>query len=213
MTSVNTTMLTQKTTGGSALAGVKMPEYLTGESLLAYCELRLGDLDARIKVHMGTQDSALKQRQAVDNATSCLSQFGSAGPTTVKQVDDCRIGLEAAAKTLPDGDPIRDQLLAKAAEINHKYIFTPDPSHLVVTEGQYDRVGGTPEPQFAKQADGVWDADVQTVKKIGDEVKGNAELDMIELQTLVSQRQMAVQMTTNLMSKLDQTAESIVQKI
>jgi len=49
--------------------------------------------------------------------------------------------------------------------------------------------------------------------KMAEDIKGGAEISMLQLQQLMAQRQTAVQLTTNMMSKLDQTQDSIVKNV
>ena len=51
------------------------------------------------------------------------------------------------------------------------------------------------------------------IGEIVEDLKGNAELQMIQLQSLISARQTAVQLTTNMLSKVDQTLQSVVSNI
>ena len=51
------------------------------------------------------------------------------------------------------------------------------------------------------------------VQSMLDNVNGNAEINMIQLQQVMSQRQTAVQLTTSLLAKLDEGTKSVVGNI
>ena len=55
--------------------------------------------------------------------------------------------------------------------------------------------------------------DSAKLKSISDELDAGSELNMIEVQSLMSQRQTAIQMTTNLMSKYDQGVQTVVNNL
>ena len=48
---------------------------------------------------------------------------------------------------------------------------------------------------------------------IAGDIKDNAELEMMQLQDLVAKRQTAVQLVTNMMSKMDDTALSVAKNV
>ena len=87
--------------------------------------------------------------------------------------------------------------------------------------------GGTPDfidwdhhtpNQDSPQGDGVYGADeaqeyITTVQGVQSNMSSDSELSMISLQSLMSQRQTAVQLTTNLMQSLDDQAKDIAQNI
>jgi hypothetical protein len=58
-----------------------------------------------------------------------------------------------------------------------------------------------------------WQGDMDALSNIADDVKSNAEIQMLKLQDLVSQRQQAVQLVSGMMSKTDQTLEDLAKAI
>jgi len=71
--------------------------------------------------------------------------------------------------------------------------------------------GAAPNPHYPK--DGEWKGTIDGLVKMAEDIKGGAEISMLQLQQLMAQRQTAVQLTTNMMSKLDQTQDSIVKNV
>lgn len=169
-------------------------ESLTGDSLLLYCQTRLGDLDSEINTRMGEQKAALARRQAIQSAELELKKYGDKGPQNQEQWDACENALKAAEALLPPGDPGAAAIEKFRVDLEHQYCRDV-----------------APDPHYPK--DGEWKGTIDGLVKMEDDIKGGAEIQMLQLQQLMSQRQTAVQLTTNLMSKLDQTQDSIVKNV
>ncbi|MET0593810.1 MAG: hypothetical protein ABW133_13995, partial [Polyangiaceae bacterium] len=54
---------------------------------------------------------------------------------------------------------------------------------------------------------------INSTKSLQSDLNSNAELDMIHLQSLMSQRQTAIQLTTNILQSLNEQANKIVANI
>jgi hypothetical protein len=167
---------------------------LTGDSLLMYCQSRMGDLDNEINMRMGDQKAALARRQAIQSAEVELKKYGNSGPQNQEQWDACEKALQAAEALLPPGDPGAAAIEKFRVDLEHQYCRDV-----------------APHPHYPK--DGEWKGTIDGLTKLEDDIKGGAEIEMLQLQQLMAQRQTAVQLTTNMMSKLDQTQDSIVKNV
>ena len=167
---------------------------LTGEALLTYCQTRLDNLDGEINLRIGGQKAALDRRQAIQSAELALKKYGDAGPQTQEEWDACETALFEAQQLLPPGDPGIAALEKFRVDMEHQYCE-----------------GVAPHPHFPK--DGEWKGTIDGLTKMQDDIRGGAEIEMLQLQQLMSQRQTAVQLTSNMVSKLDQTQESVVKNI
>lgn len=167
---------------------------LTGDSLLMYCQSRLGDLDNEINMRMGDQKAALARRQAIQSVEVELKKFGDSGPQNQEQWDACEKAFWDAEAKLPPGDPGIASLEKFRVDLEHQYCRDV-----------------APNPHYPK--DGEWKGTLDGLTKMEDDIKGGAEIEMLQLQQLMAQRQTAVQLTTNMMSKLDQTQDSIVKNV
>ena len=167
---------------------------LTGDSLLTYCQTRMGDLDGEINMRMGDQKAALARRQAIQSAELELKKYGDNGPQNQEQWDACENALKAAEAMLPPGDPGAAAIEKFRIDLEHQYCS-----------------GVAPHPHYPK--DGEWKGTIDGLVKMEEDIKGGAEISMLQLQQLMAQRQTAVQLTTNMMSKLDQTQDSIVKNV
>jgi hypothetical protein len=60
---------------------------------------------------------------------------------------------------------------------------------------------------------GDWKGTTDALSSIAGDIKDNSELEMLQLQDLVSKRQTAIQLVTNMMSKMDDTALSVAKNV
>jgi hypothetical protein len=58
-----------------------------------------------------------------------------------------------------------------------------------------------------------WGSYVSELTRLKENVGANAEINMIQLQSAIAKRQTAIQLTTNMMSKLDQAPAMIAQNL
>jgi len=169
-------------------------EYLTGDSLLMYCQTRLQDLDGDIQSRMGEQKLSLGRRQAIQTAEQVFKTFGDKGPQTQAEWDQCEKAITDAVNALPPGDPGRSMLENFRHDLEHQYCRDL-----------------APNPHYPH--DGEWKGTIDGLSKLQEDIKSSAEIEMLQLQQLMAQRQTAVQLTTNMMSKLDQGQDAIVKNV
>ncbi|HKO52311.1 MAG TPA: hypothetical protein VJV79_31600 [Polyangiaceae bacterium] len=169
-------------------------EYLTGESLLMYCQTRLQDLDVDIQTRMDDQKSALTRRQVIQTAEQAFKMFGDKGPQSQAEWGQCEDALAAAVNALPPGDPGRAMLSSFCEDLHRQYCENV-----------------APNPHYPH--DGEWKGTIDGLVKMQENIKSGSEIEMLQLQQLMSQRQTAVQLTTNMMSKMDQALDAIVKNV
>jgi hypothetical protein len=169
-------------------------QYLTGESLLIYCQTQLQDLDSDIQSRMTDQKAALDRRKAIQTAEQVFKTFGDKGPQNQAEWDQCEAAITKAMELLPPADPGRRMLEDFRYDLEHQYCQ-----------------GLAPKPHYPH--DGEWKGTIDGLAKLQEDIKGGAELQMLTLQQLMSQRQTAVQLTTNMMSKVDQAQDAIVKNV
>jgi hypothetical protein len=66
--------------------------------------------------------------------------------------------------------------------------------------------------KFSMTAD-EWKISLSSIQQARENVKSNADLEMVQLQSMMSQRQTCIQLATNIMSKMNQGYEAIVHNI
>ena len=154
---------------------------LDSDTLLSYCAAQLDGLNGDIEARM---DSQRRVADAKANLTMLKQSINPDKDHKYSPEEQKQISAEyqAALQETPPGKD-RDALVAAL-----KPYFDSDCNAKVF-----------PDPGAAQSA----------LDQVGDGLAKNAELEMISLQDLVSKRQMAVQMTTQIMAKFAQGLETI----
>jgi hypothetical protein len=165
------------------------PNGLTGESLLLYCQTQLNSYDDTISGFLNEQKLNLARKKGLSGIENTLKKY--VNHLDQSGVNDIRNTFNSAISALPPGDPVRGAMIDKLAEFN---------SH----SGNGQPIYYTSEQMTAFAGD---------VRSMLDNVNGNAEINMIQLQQVMSQRQTAVQLTTSLLAKLDEGTKSVVSNI
>ena len=178
--------------------------YLTPDALMTYCATRLRGLDTQVQAAFAQQ----KQANADSSVLSAVERqiqlpdgdIANAGDTNV---DPNKLGglcpkdfNEAAVQALRDAankvnDPQTKQALNAAADELQAKID----NNLPISVDDFKRLT------------------TDAVSKIQQDLNSGTELSMINLQSLMSQRQSAIQMCTNLIQSLGDQMNKIAQNI
>jgi hypothetical protein len=216
------------------------------DSLLAYCQMQLGDLDGQINDQMTAQEMALREREAVQSAQSVLGQYGTAGPQDAASMQKCVSALDNAIAQLPKGDPVAAQLADFETNMCTTYNYKPgqplsdaeqkqlqdalaaedaptadasvDPfNHTAVVDDSSQVAAKLTADALTQKQNGTftkpdantkqWQGTTDALATVADDIKSSAEIQMLHLQDLVSQRQQAIQLCSGIMSKTDQSLE------
>jgi hypothetical protein len=211
---------------------------MSPDALLEYCRMQLGDLDGQVTTQMNAQKLALRQREAVQSAQTAFEKFGTDGPRTPPEMGTCVTAIDNAIAQLPPNDPTAAKLAEFRKEVCDQYQFTPgrpltqsEQFELNFDEATLSAAttahGGSSLQStidsLHKIENGVfkapnkdakeWQATVDTLSTAAADIKSNAEIQMLQLQDLVSQRQQAVQLASGMMNKEDQTLEGLAKAI
>ncbi len=163
------------------------PNALTGDALLVYCRSQLNSYDSDINSFLNEQRLALARKKALGSIENTMKKFTETLDATGQQ--ECLTTWNAAINSLPQGDPMRVQMEKEFAKF----------------QAQTQTAGG-----FSKEQ---WAGYLGDVHSMIDDVSGSAEINMIQLQSIMSQRQTAVQLTTSMLAKFDEGVKSVVSNI
>jgi hypothetical protein len=94
---------------------------LSPDALLEYCSTQMNGLDSQINSLMKQQETQLNQEQAVQTVQSTLDGFGSTGPTTGAEMQQCVDAFNTAIKDLGPNDPVAGQLQTQLSAMEAKY--------------------------------------------------------------------------------------------
>lgn len=206
----------------SGLAGVGGGG-LTPDSVMLYCAAQLNHLDADIQQHMAQQQVARDQQDKLGRLKALMSGSIPEGPAGVEQkkqiMQAMKDAYDSLAKTDPGGADQVNQLF-------HDFITTGSfndsgPARMAAGDGNNLFCLTDTAKDVLANAPSVGDMNSISVDEMKNlaakvdpvlsDVGKGAELEMINLQSMVSQRQMAVQITTQMISKMNETNLSIIQ--
>lgn len=118
-----------------------------------------------------------------------------------KAVQSAQAAFEAVATGQANAEKLRETLTAAIRSLPKD-----DPTHLAL-DAEYDAIPADgPTKEYC-------DAAVERLRGLSDEVSGDAEINMIRLQSLVSARQTMVGLVTNILSKIQAGEKAIVDNI
>lgn len=211
------------TASGLPAALTAMGVALTPDTLMQYCAMQLGAIDKQIAEKMTKQREGRNAQAAMGELQRTLSKHQ--GGLDAKDANGRAECLAAYKKAYDAAPPEMKDKIQKEFDEFYKTAVAEDglagnaPNLATVTDAQLtsfaNKVGGKNEAGYLVNGT---DGDemkrfADNVGSISSEIGNGAELEMISLQALISQRQMAVQMATNMMSKVNDTLQSQVAAI
>jgi hypothetical protein len=195
---------------------------LSPDALMAYCQSRLDSIDGQVQASFGDQQQNAAALQQIDQFAEQLKSVDGSSQTGADTCKNLEKEFGAMIQSISAADPGCPALPALTtaynsmvysgdggAAFNHStdpgdpdYInkdqYPPDTS-----SPQGDKILGAPELQgFA-----------QTLTDAAGSLNSNSELQMVQLQSLMSQRQTAISLTTNLVQSLGDQANKIADNI
>jgi hypothetical protein len=193
-------------------------EALTGEAVLSYCSARIHSLDSLIQGRFAEQRARNQTLKQVGSLMDIMRRSGA--------------GQAAGAKDAAGKDHAAHHE-AQARDLRKLYNEASDPQLREAIAGCYQTVTG--RALEAPAADGrvadalpadwldrsnvfaqtreTWESKLGELKNIQDGVSKDNEMSMIQLQSILSQRQLAVQITTQMLSAMAEAKKGIVANI
>jgi hypothetical protein len=201
-------------TNAQSVALARTAIHLSPEGLLAYCSARLTSIDTTIKQYFAEQQARNKSMMDASKLLSILNKYSGIGKGDVIAAEEnFRKGhvhdANALAKLYRETDDpqlkaqIADAFKAISGREIGAYLdkpYTEGDLHAVIGEGKHFKEEVTSE---------AWSKRAENVKEVQSGLSKAAEMNMIQLQALVSQRQLAVQLTTQLMQNYNDGLKQI----
>jgi hypothetical protein len=178
---------------GTYEVGGMMPEGLSPEGLMIYLQTRLTSLDDQINRIFEKQrkiEAIRKELNAIQLELDKLKTDPN-NPGTLLDAP----GFEAAIRNRLNAIREIDPNLADALEVE----LNQEGNALWVQDGKY----------FSQEIE----AGKKTIDNTIKQLEASAQLEMIALQSMMSSRQTAVQLSTNLISALGETTRSIAANV
>jgi hypothetical protein len=163
---------------------VQSTDWLTPDSLLAYIGAKLRGLDEQIQSLMQQERGTQTQMDLISVARATVD--GGNLPQGSPEVKSALDSLDAAIASLPEGSPAREQLLKVRTDFANN-----------ANDGG---MGPKERSDFAA-----------LVGNAGQTLSQASEMSMIRLNSVMSMRQSAIQMCTNMMSTMGQMMLGIAQ--
>jgi hypothetical protein len=194
---------------------------LTAESLFLFCQSRLGELDSQMKTMFAAQEKANKDNATISSLITSLNCCAGDGINMKTQAGCDLIGaVQHAINEVGPDTPAGRKLTALRDAITERM----DPSHALTQaacnhtlwgktgtdEEVIGQVGGERGEDITATTVQGW---VTDAKGVASDISAGAELNMIQLQSVMSKRQTAIQLTTNLIQSLGDQANKIAANV
>jgi hypothetical protein len=187
--------------------------YLTPDALMAYCQSRLRSLDSQMQTAMDSEKHVAADISSIQVALEALQPHSSG----TSSVDDCKkmeMALHDAIEQIYATDP-GCQELGKLKQMYNDLVWSgtgQTESTPYVDKDLY------PPASNGREGDSILISQEMTgfingLQGCVTNLNSGAELHMIQIQSFMSQRQTAVQLTTNLVQSLDDQMNKIASNI
>jgi hypothetical protein len=175
---------------------------LSPEGLMAYCQSRLNSLDTQMSTIFDQQQSNATLTQDVDGIATKLNDLGDVTPPSNGNTNpDLSVSTSYTSIVAAYQQAIQDAKTAGNAPLATQLkqdlsMFNSDCHNGTSTISTNDVTNLQ-----------------QNLKNYGNELNSDSEMSMINLQSLMSQRETAVQLTTNLVQSLGQQSQDIAKNV
>jgi|HubBroStandDraft_2_1064218.scaffolds.fasta_scaffold96279_2 hypothetical protein len=189
------------------------PTFLTPESLVTYCDTRVSSLDLQMQEIFNQQQANANTETALSNLASELndlpqpSSSSGSNPTiqvTVEQFQNLEAAYGAAIQAAGPSTTLGQQLFADENTLAKAYGQTSPngPSvSLFATKSNENDTYSISESTITNLS--------QNLKTYSSNLDSDSQMQMINLQSMMSQQQTAVELSTNLLQTSSQTTLSI----
>lgn len=167
------------------------PEGLTPDALMVYLSTRMSGLDEQIDTIFSSQQKADAVRQVLNQIKALLNQLNTKDGTHDDETGAVQEIEDLVCDTLHDIDPaLSRQLEVDLRQEGHILLFG---------EEKYKASEIEPSRQY--------------IDNVMGDLESSSQMHMIRLQSLMSSRQTAVSLSTNLIAALGETTKSIASNI
>jgi hypothetical protein len=214
-------------TSATGTAGDASAATLTPEALMVYCQTRLQGIDSQIQAAMAQQENINSEQNAIgsllNEVASDTAAAGSNGLMSSPQ--ECQTleqNLENLITQIQANDPgcsqlgqlelLHDTVMATGSgpSSTHGYYYGGDPTK--------PPTGQTPPPNVNDSQDNQFGTNelqnfTATLNQINSSLGSGAELGMIQIQSHMSDRTTAIQLTTSILQSYDDGLSKITDNI
>ena len=218
---------TAPTTGG----GSSPPTYLTPDAVMAYCQARLQSIDGQVETAMAQQQNCNSEQSQIQTVLGEISTLQSNVDSNGVVNDPATAGamehhLELLISQMETSDPNNPEI-GTLKQLHDTIMATGTGPNKYGAAGFYysnsNGPGAMPNGQSApgsvrNDQDDKFGSDEltnfsQTLTGVNNSLNNSAELGMINIQSLMSQRTTAIQLSTNIMQSIDDGMSKIADNI
>jgi hypothetical protein len=200
----NAELVTARTAEPSSL-----PEFLTPQSLVAYCDCRLTSLDSQMQQIFNQQQSNAAATNAISQVANDLNDLPAPDSSSPPQIK-----VTGAQANQIQNDYASAIAAAKAGKNNQ--LVGSLKKDLVTFLNNFRGTSSTKDTHLRFALKETWEVDASTITNLtqnlktdGSDLNSDSQMSMINLQSLMSQQQTAVELSTNLLQTMSQTSENI----
>jgi hypothetical protein len=178
---------------------------LTPDSLMAYCQARLDSIDGQAETLMKQQNdnaAIVSQIQNVANEFKTFSTADQRDPTTPSGT--------TASGAQPTGNIAKMQHDLQSL-IDNVTAVDPNSSALTSLQSTMDQLNSTATDNLVTTTE--IEGFSQNITDSANSLNSESEMQMVQLQSLMSQRQTAISLTTNLVQSLGDQENKIADNI
>jgi hypothetical protein len=214
------------TTDGPSLADLTSAEMtsLTPDSLLAYCQARLDSINGQVTGLFNEQEVQNGEASALQPVIAAFqTNAGGVNSGDSQGASKCttmEVALGGLIQQIKDSDPgFAD--LGKLEQTYNDILYSgtgPQPANGTTPALQYFDPSIYPPNQNGPKSDNILSSDevqaaIQSLQGCASDLNSGSELQMIQLQSLMSQQSTAVELTTNLVQSLGDESEKVAENI
>jgi len=212
--------------GGASIAdrGGDDAANLSPDALMAYCQSRLDSIDGQIDRTFNEQEVSNRESSALQQVIATFQTY-SAGVTSgdsqgASKCAAMETALSGLIQQITASDPGCPEL-GKLKQTYNDLLYTgtgPQAATATTPALQYIDESSYPPNQNGPQGDNVIGANemqgfIQSLQGCASDLNSGSALQMIQLQSLMSERQTAVELTTNLVQSLGDQAQKIAENL
>jgi hypothetical protein len=195
---------------------------LSPDALMAYCQSRLDSIDGQVDASFNEQQTNAGAITQIDQVLSTIKQDDGSDQKDPKVCKSLETTFEGLINSLQNTDPGCPELPALTTAYNsmvwsgdggRAFTHSTDP-----TDPDFIDIADYPPDMSTKQGDNILGSTelqgyAQTLSDAAAGLNSNSELQMVQLQSLMSQRQTAISLTTNLVQSLGDQESKIADNI
>jgi hypothetical protein len=166
------------------------PGALTPETLLAYCASKMRGLDGQIQACFAKQQARNAKSAALSKLATAMNTWKVGFEGNPKAKADIEAALKEAQTSLA-GDPALSEQLANLTN--------------AFNETAKDQTGHVDSDEMT--------GFLSTVQSMQQSINQDGELEMLQMQSMMSQRQQAIQLCTNMIQSLGQSSQAICSNV